>query len=131
MNVGVDVMHCMDALAPDVVEHIREMMARLWGSVGLVINPNESTEEKNERLCMFFLTKLLSSVMLDDDDPDDANETRVVDKMFFETNIYCKKHERSHTQGGRSANTSHLLCAEEKAGAHCMESVSVFSAAGW
>ena len=47
---------------------------------------------------MFSLTKLMSSVLLDEGDSDTVTERRVADKLLLETNIARSMREHTHTK---------------------------------
>jgi hypothetical protein len=90
VNMGVDVKHCLQKLANHPrADPIREMVTQLWDIAGLVNSGGESNEEEENAKCaMFSLTKLMSSVLLDEgshnvDGGDDVDEC----KLLLETNI--------------------------------------------
>jgi hypothetical protein len=84
VNIGANVSYCCEGGG-----HIQQMFTQLLDSVGLVNNANSCTETKYVRYALFSLTKLMSSVMLDDDDngSDNVKEEIIADKLLLETNI--------------------------------------------
>lgn len=85
-NMGADAKQCLQKLESDPnAEGIRNMVNRLWDTVGLVnIAGGESNDKENEntKYAMFSLTKLMSSVL-----PEENSDNNDTDKVVDENSL--------------------------------------------